>query len=426
MLTPSVSRNRRRKECHDPVQVLRSSADLKGVDRNGHERLEFTQMDSQPFTSYEFFAGGGMARLGLGSAWQCVFANDICHKKASAYQAYFGNAEMRIADVAKLKPEDLPGTPNLVWGSFPCQDLSLAGNGAGLGGERSGTFKPFWKLVRSMIRLGRIPQIIVLENVIGTLTSHDGQDFASIIGALAQEGYRVGALAIDAVRFLPHSRPRLFIVGVHQTVATPSQLVLPNAQEPWHTKALRLAFERLPENLREAWIWWSLPIPNEPIPSLASMIEDEPTGVEWHTEEQTDHIVSLMSPLHLEKLRRAQLLKKKIVGTVYRRIRPNEDGVKVQRAEIRFDQISGCLRTPVGGSSRQTIVVVEGRKIRSRLLSPREAARLMGVPDDYPLPTKYNDAYHLFGDGLAVPVVRWLNKHLLTQIAAAIRVMIAA
>jgi DNA (cytosine-5)-methyltransferase 1 len=100
--------------------------------------------------------------------------------------------------------------------------------------------------------------------------------------------------------------------------------------------------------------------------------------------------------------------------------------VKVQRAEIRFDQISGCLRTPVGGSSRQTIVVVEGREIRSRLLSPREAARLMGVPDEYPLPARYNEAYHLFGDGLAVPVVRWLNIHLLTQIAAAIRVMIAA
>jgi DNA (cytosine-5)-methyltransferase 1 len=396
------------------------------VDKNDHKRLNFTQMDSHPFTSYEFFAGGGMARLGLGSAWQCVFANDICEKKAWAYQTYFGNAEMKIADVAKLKPQDLPGTPNLVWGSFPCQDLSLAGNGAGLGGERSGTFKPFWTLMRSMIRLGRIPQIIVLENVIGTLTSHDGQDFATIIGALAQEGYRVGALAIDAVKFLPHSRPRLFIVGVHQEVSVPSQLVRSDASEPWHTKSLRLAYERLPERLQEPWIWWSVPIPNEPIPSLASMIEEEPTGVEWHTKEQTDHIVSLMSPLHLEKLRKAQLLKKRIVGTVYRRIRPNQDGVKVQRAEIRFDQISGCLRTPVGGSSRQTIVVVEGRKIRSRLLSPREAARLMGVPDDYPLPARYNDAYHLFGDGLAVPVVAWLNTHLLTQIAAAIRVMIAA
>jgi DNA (cytosine-5)-methyltransferase 1 len=183
---------------------------------------------------------------------------------------------------------------------------------------------------------------------------------------------------------------------------------------------------RLPKKPRAAWIWWNLPIPQGPIASLDSLIEENPTGVEWHSEEQTRHIVGLMSPLHREKLRKAQQLKKRIVGTVYRRIRPNEEGIRVQRAEIRFDQISGCLRTPTGGSSRQTIVIVEGRKIRSRLLSPREAARLMGVPDDYRLPAKYNDAYHLFGDGLAVPVVAWLNKHLLTELAACIRVRKAA
>ncbi len=368
-----------------------------------------------------------MARLGLGPAWNCTFVNEFCEKKASSYRAYFGNSpEWHVCDVATLTPSDLPGTPTLVWGSFPCQDLSLAGNGAGLGGHRSGAFKPFWKLMSSMMGLGRVPQIIVLENVIGTLTSHDGRDFAAIISALAQEGYRVGALVMDAVRFLPHSRPRLFIVGVHEGVALPPELALAYAEEQWHTKSLRLAFGRLPQRLQDRWIWWNLPIPNEPIRPFASLIEEEQTGVEWHTKEQTDHIISLMSPLHLERLRKMQLLKQKIIGTVYRRIRPNEDGVKVQRAEIRFDQIAGCLRTPVGGSSRQTIVIVEGRNIRSRLLSPREAARLMGVPDDYPLPNKYNEAYHLFGDGLAVPVVRWLSKHLLTQIAASIRVMIAA
>ncbi len=367
-----------------------------------------------------------MARLGLGNDWQCTFANDWCDKKAAVYRAYLGGSELRVCSVADLIPSDLPGTPTLVWGSFPCQDLSLAGNGAGLAGERSGAFTPFWKLMRGMIAGGRVPQIIALENVIGTLTSHDGRDFNTIIGALAQEGYRAGALVIDAVRFLPHSRPRLFIVGVHRGTAVPSRLVSSHPLEPWHTKSLRFAFEHLPERLQDKWVWWNLPVPNDPIPSFASLIEQEPTGVAWHTKEETDHIIGLMSPAHLEKLRKAQLLKKAIVGTVYRRIRPNEDGVKVQRAEIRFDQISGCLRTPVGGSSRQTVVVVDGRRIRSRLLSPREAARLMGVPEDYALPKKYNEAYHLFGDGLAVPVVRWLSKHLLTQIATADQVMIAA
>ena len=50
--------------------------------------------------------------------------------------------------------------------------------------------------------------------------------------------------------------------------------------------------------------------------------------------------------------------------------------------------------------------MVEGKRVRSRLLSPREAARLMGLDDDYVLPERYNDAYHVCGDGVCVPVVR--------------------
>ena len=75
-----------------------------------------------------------------------------------------------------------------------------------------------------------------------------------------------------------------------------------------------------------------------------------------------------------------------MVGAVYRRTRPDEFGIRRQRAEVRFDDVAGCLRTPSGGSSRQTILVVEGRTVRSRLLSPREAARLMGLDDSYELP----------------------------------------
>ncbi len=367
-----------------------------------------------------------MARLGLGPEWKCTFANDCCKKKAAAYRAYFGGAELRVCNIANLSSDDLPGTPSLVWGSFPCQDLSLAGNGAGLSGARSGTFMPFWKLMRSTIASGRTPSIIVLENVVGTLTSREGQDFSAIIGALVEEGYRPGALVIDAVRFLPQSRRRLFIIAIHSTMPTPSDHILKEAAEPWHSSSLTAAHSRLPSGLKPSWIWWRLPIPNGPVPQFSTMIEDKPTGVQWHSEEQTQRLISLMSPIHRQKLQKAQLLGKRIIGTVYKRTRPNEEGVIVQRAEIRFDQISGCLRTPVGGSSRQIIVVVEGSRIRSRLLSPREAARLMGVPEDYPLPTNYNEAYHLFGDGLVVPVVRWLAAHLLSPIAGFAPAIIAA
>ena len=235
------------------------------LDMKDDEQLKSNRMAGERFAFYEFFAGGGMARLGLGGPWECTFSNERCPKKAASYRARFGNSELRVCDVADLTADDLPGTPTLTWASFPCQDLSLAGNGAGLAGERSGTFKPFWNLMRGMIGLGRIPQIIVLENVVGALTSHGGRDFATIVGALAHGGYRVGALVIDAARFLPQSRPRLFIVGVHEDIPVPPQLALAQASEPWHPKALRNAFGGLPKRLQDAWNWWPLPVPAEPI-----------------------------------------------------------------------------------------------------------------------------------------------------------------
>ncbi|HEX8513212.1 MAG TPA: DNA cytosine methyltransferase, partial [Allosphingosinicella sp.] len=129
-------------------------------------------------TFYEFFAGGGMARAGLGDSWRCLFANDFDRKKGLVYQANWGTGgELKIGDVGELKARDLPGYADLIWGSFPCQDLSLAGGGAGLLGERSGTFYPFWRLIRELIRDGRAPKIVALENVCGTLTSHQGRDF---------------------------------------------------------------------------------------------------------------------------------------------------------------------------------------------------------------------------------------------------------
>lgn len=345
-----------------------------------------------------------MARLGLGDAWTCAFANDVSAKKASAYRAFFGECpELVLRDVAGLSPQELPGTPTLVWASFPCQDLSLAGAGAGLRGRRSGTFTPFWGLMQCIVKEGRAPKIIVLENVTGALTSHEGRDFETLVRLVADQGYRVGAVVMDAVWFLPQSRPRLFVIGGRENV--PSQLISPAASEPWHTTALCRAYERLPRSLRSQWIWWNLPTPNVAVPALASILDEEPN---WSPETQTDRLISLMSPLHLAKLQEAMQSGEQVVGTVYKRTRGGE-----QRAEVRFDQVSGCLRTPAGGSSRQTILVVEGERVRSRLLSAREAARLMGVPDAYPLPENYNDAYRIFGDGVAVPVVSWLDEHLL-------------
>lgn len=368
------------------------------------------------FTFYEFFAGGGMARAGLGLQWQCLFANDFDAKKAATYNDNWGAGVMLSKDVGKVEVKDIPGTADLIWASFPCQDLSLAGMGAGLKGGRSGTFWPFWSLVTKLIEKKRGPKMIVLENVCGTLTSHGGKDFTAIAEALADAGFKYGAIVIDAVEFVPQSRPRLFIVAVAKGVDVPAGMLSPEATMFWHPKALQVAKLQLKGKAKDQWLWWKLPAPARRTARFADLVEENPTGVSWHTQLETKKLIGMMSSINREKLDAAKKSGQLLVGTIYRRTRLDDDSEKVQRAEIRFDDVAGCLRTSSGGSSRQIIMIVKGDEIKSRLLSAREAARLMGLPETYRLPKAYNEAYHLAGDGLVVPVVRYLAQHILEPV----------
>ncbi|WP_442754171.1 DNA cytosine methyltransferase [Methylocystis sp. JAN1] len=409
-------------------------------------------MSAKP-TFYEFFAGGGMARAGLGEGWSCLFANDFDAKKAECYRRNWGDEALHVGDVAELTTDQLPSRADLGWASFPCQDLSLAGAGAGLKGERSGTFWPFWKLMKALCKEGRAPATIVLENVCGALTSHGGKDFESICAALAAEGYKFGALVIDAALFLPQSRPRLFIVAVREDVAVSALLPTypPHCEEakpakqsgkghealdclappamtegsPFFTRALVSAFGRLPGHLKAVWLWWRLPAPLQRDTTLADVIEDAPEGVCWHDAAKTQRLLGMMSAVNLAKVDKAKRAGDRVVGTLYRRTR-YENGEKIQRAEARFDDIAGCLRTPAGGSSRQFVLVVENGRVRSRLISARETARLMGLPDDYALPRRYNEAYHLTGDGVVVPAVRHIAAHLVEPLLKACVIRVAA
>ncbi|MEL7199321.1 MAG: DNA cytosine methyltransferase [Pseudomonadota bacterium] len=368
---------------------------------------------SSSLSFYEFFAGGGMARAGLGPKWECLFANDFDKKKGATYARNWGDRDIVVDDIRNIDPLELPETANLVWGSFPCQDLSLAGGGAGLKGDRSGTFWPFIEILDELVRNGRAPKVIAVENVVGTLTSHKGKDFVAICDALHGLGYRFGAVVVDASLFVPQSRPRLFVIGVRQDLVARGTVSEP--ETPWHTPAIKRAYETLPQVLKDSWLWWSMPTPGTRKQDFRDLIEENPKSVKWHTARETRDLLSMMSDVNLAKVETAKLAGVRMVGGVYKRTRFHH-GIKVQRAEVRFDNIAGCLRTPAGGSSRQLILVVECEKIRSRLISSRETARLMGLPDSYKLPDGYNEAYHLTGDGVAVPVVRHLAKHIFEPI----------
>lgn len=373
---------------------------------------------SRARTFYEFFAGGGMARIGLGEAWSCVFANDFDPLKAATYRANFADAAEHLheGDVWAVEPSRLPPRADLAWASSPCQDFSLAGSRAGLAGGRSSAFFGFWRLIQALGPAA--PRIVVIENVVGLLTSHGGADFTALCRALADEGYVFGALEIDAAHFVPQSRPRVFVVASRQPPAP--GLV---GASPFHTRAVRQARERLPADLAARWVWWRGEAPPIRNTDLASLLEPD-AAVTWHGEDRTRALLALMAPQHLARIEAAKAAGGRKVGAVFRRMRI-EDGVRVQRAEVRFDGLAGCLRTPRGGSSRQTLVVVENGQVRSRLISAREGARLMGLPDGYRLPKAATGALHVIGDGVAAPVVRWLAGEILEPLLAAPRAVAA-
>ena len=370
---------------------------------------------SRALQYYEFFAGGGMARLGLEggarAAWTCAFANDFDPVKAATYGVNFADAAEHFhqGDVWKIDPADLPGQADLAWASSPCQDFSLAGARAGLEGGRSSAFFGFWRLVEALGAQGRAPRAVVIENVVGLFTSHGGADFTALCRALAGQGYRFGALEIDAARFTPQSRPRVFVIATREPV--PPALT---GDSPFQTRRVAEARARLPAELADLWISWRVEAPATRNADLASLVEPD---APWHAPARTQGLLALMAPLHRARVEALRQSGGRAVGGVFRRMR-SEHGQKVQRAEARFDGLAGCLRTPRGGSSRQTLLVIDRGEVHSRLITPREGARLMGLPDSYALPRAATSALHVIGDGVAVPVVRWLADQVLEPLLA--------
>lgn len=361
--------------------------------------------DSGP-VAWEFFAGGGLAGMGL-DGFRIGLANDMDPLKARVFRANHPDIPLYEADVWSLSASDLTGTPDLCWASSPCQDVSLAGARGGLQAVRSGAFWGFWRLIQGLDAEGRAPSLIVLENVTGLLSSGDGADFAAVCQAMTDAGYVVGALEMDAALWLPQSRPRLFIVAMRGATGP----TVPAPVAPFHSARLVAAVARLPAGVRRAWRWWSLAVPARRNLDLAALLLPD-DAVRWFDPDQTGALLALCAPLHRARLDQAVASGGRHVGAGYRRVRV-EDGRKVQRLELRFDGLAGCLRTPAGGSSRQYLVVCDDGRIRARRLAAREAARLMGVDDGWSLPPSDSAALKVMGDAVAVPVVRALSAGLL-------------
>ena len=355
----------------------------------------------------DFFAGSGLARVGLEPEFRTVWANDICRKKGVVYDANAGGPPIVIDSITNVRGSDVPAA-DLAWASFPCQDLSLAGNLTGIGaGTRSGLFWEWIRVLDELAAGGRRPPLLAAENVLGFLIAGDGAHFARAYEALRERGYRAGAMVIDARDFVPQSRPRAFLIAVDRNL--PTAEFVQRGPGPFHPGAVRSAARAVAD---PDWIWWALPTPDSPVGALTDLCDRH---APCESASRTAERLAMLSPGNKRKLQQQIRYGRFSVGTGYCRTRPTANG-RAQRLEVRFDGIAGCLRTPEGGSSRQVVLFVDRGEVRTRLMTVRECARLMGVPDTFEIPGTYNDGYRAMGDAVVVPVVRWLTRHLLAPL----------
>lgn len=355
---------------------------------------------SRPLVA-EFFAGVGLVRLGLESAgFEVVWSNDIESAKHDMYRGHFGRDSSghtyALEDVAAITGTDLPQDLALAWASFPCTDLSLAGNRSGLDGQHSSTF---WHFTRILRELGpHRPRVVALENVIGMATSHGGEDLRAAVRELNELGYSVDLLVLDARRWVPQSRPRLFIVGAlsaPQDYPTPNDSIRPAFLDTFFADAgLTTHRAQLPD---------PPPLRDGGLPEVVAVRGGE--GNSWWDADRIARFTSSLSPLNALRIERLASNRRWSYRTAYRRTR---NGQAVW--EIRNDEIAGCLRTARGGSSKQALVRAGYGEIKVRWLSPREYARLMGAPDYELTNVKPNQAYFGFGDAVCVPAIEWLGR----------------
>jgi len=355
----------------------------------------------------EFFAGIGLMRAALKPlGWRCVFANDIDPDKAETYRANFGADDLLVDDIKNVSAKQLPSDLTLITACFPCIDLSLAGNRAGLGGQDSGTFWEFQRILRESRDQDRPTPLLLIENVQGFLSSNGGEDIENAVKALNELGYRCDVALIDAKHFTPQSRPRVFIIGEHETsvhgVLKPlRELEPPTAVRPPAVEGFIASHPRL------LWGRVDFPPPPDRHQRVSEILEHVHHSSQlWWSDDRVQKLLDSMRPLHRARVEALLSSSRGGVGTVYRRTRSTGS-----TAEVRTDGLAGCLRTPRGGSSKQFLIVARNGKVRVRNMTPREYARLQGVPDSYDIGNDVNKALFGFGDAVCVPAVQWLAKH---------------
>lgn len=320
--------------------------------------------DGMPFTFIDLFAGIGGFRIGLERVGgRCVFTSEWDKYAQKTYKAWF--EDLPKGDIRAIKPESIPDHDVLAAG-FPCQPFSIAGvsKKASLGREhgfRDVTQGTLFFYLAAVIETKR-PPVFILENV-KNLKSHDrGQTWAVISETLDNLGYRVHSKIIDAAGWVPQHRERVFIVGFDKQV---------------------FGEEGPSFNFPES--------PSGPAPKFRDILDPKPPAKYTLTD-------------HLWNYLQAYAAKHKAKGNGFGFGMTDLDGVS-RTLSARYYK---------DGSE---VLIPQGSGRNPRRLSPREAARLMGFPDEFPIVVSDTQAYKQFGNSVSPLVVEAVGRELAKSIS---------
>lgn len=315
------------------------------------EEVSFPNKEDAQYSMIDLFAGIGGTRLGFYQTGKVksVFSSEIDKFAVKTYTKNFG--DVPHGDITKIRSEDIPDHDILV-GGFPCQAFSQAGKKLGFNDTR-GTL--FFEIAR--ILHDKRPKAFLLENV-KNLTGHDrGRTFKVILDALEDLDYEVYYRVYKARDFgVPQNRERIYIVG----------------------------FDR------------------KAIPNYKSFLFPEPLNVATCVgnilEKNVDEKYTISDQLWEGHQRRKE--KNKCAGKGFGYTLFNENSSYTNTLSARYYK---------DGSE----ILIEQKGKNPRKLTPREAARLQGFPEEFVIPVSDTQAYKEFGNSVAVPVIHAIANNIL-------------
>lgn len=359
-----------------------------------------------PITFGSLFSGAGGFDLGLERAgWQCKFQVEWDKHCQQVLQYHWANVP-KWEDVQQVNGADLPPVEVIAWGS-PCQDLSQAGKRKGIDGERSGMFFEGIRIINEMREAtdGTYPVVSIWENVAGSITSGNGDDFETVLRQMADTGTdHIEWRMLDAQWFgIPQRRRRIFVCSLYGVAAINAggQQILAVANRSQRHSAQVTADETTVAGTLEESIGTS----SKPI-LIDRAAFNQGINAKYPPHIGADDVSPTLVSTGPHAV--AQLVDQPMIV----------DGTRVNDVRVDASGIAPSLISRMGTGGNTVPMLMPSETMLIRRLTEIECERLMGWNDDHTRfradgkETPSTQRYKMCGNGVAAPVATWIAERI--------------